>query len=165
MLSVFRFDHRRHDGVLIYLDICCFNRPFDQQTQTLVRLQTEAKLAVQRGVRDGQLGLVWSAVLDLENVGNPDAERAEAIALWRDLAGVDVPTTPEVEVLAEAIAGRGVKAMDALHVASAIKSGATWLLTTDLKLIRRMRGDDRIVVVDPIDFIRHWREDDHENRV
>lgn len=93
MLSVFRFDHRRHDGVLIYLDICCFNRPFDQQTQTLVRLQTEAKLAVQRGVRDGQLGLVWSAVLKLENVGNPDAERAEAIALWRDLAGVDVPTT------------------------------------------------------------------------
>jgi len=34
MLSVDRFGHRRHDGVLIYLDICCFNRPFDQQTQT-----------------------------------------------------------------------------------------------------------------------------------
>jgi len=165
MLSVGRFDHRRHDGVRIYLDICCFNRPFDQQTQTLVRLQTEAKLAVQRGVRDGQLELVWSAVLDLENVGNPDAERAEAIALWRDHARVDVPTTPEVEALAEAIAGRGVKAMDALDVASAIKSGATWLLTTDIKLIRKMQGDDRIVVADPIDFIRHWREDDDENRV
>jgi hypothetical protein len=44
-------DHRGHAGLLIYLDICCFNRPFDQQEQTLVRLQTEAKLAVQRGVR------------------------------------------------------------------------------------------------------------------
>lgn len=91
----------RQVGMLIYLDICCFNRPFDQQTQTL----------------------------------------------------------------AEAIAGPGVKAMDALHVASAIKSGAGWLLTTDLKLIRKMCGDDRIVVADPIDFIRHWQGDDDENRV
>jgi predicted nucleic acid-binding protein len=165
MLPVCRFDHRGHVGLLIYLDICCFNRPFDQQSQTLVRLQTEAKLAVQRGVRDGQLRLAWSAVLDLENAGNPDAERVEAITLWRDLARVDVPTTPAVEAIAEAIVERGVKAMDALHVASAITAGATWLLTTDLRLIRKMHGDDRIVVADPIDFIRYWQGDDDENRV
>ena len=132
-------------------------------------MQTEAKLAVQRGVRDGQLRLAWSAVLDLENAGNPDAERAEAITLWRDLARVDVSATPAVEAIAEAIAERGVKAMearmDALHVASAITSGATWLLTTDLRLIRKMHGDARIVVADPIDFIRYWQGDDDENRV
>ena len=27
--SVCRFDHQGHVGLLIYLDICCFNRPFD----------------------------------------------------------------------------------------------------------------------------------------
>ena len=126
-----------------------------------MRLQTEAQLAVQRGVRDGQLSLAWSAVLDLENAGNPDAERAEVIALWHDLARVDVSMTPAVEAIAE----RGVRAMDALHVASAITAGATWLLTTDLRLIRKMLGDDRIVVADPIDFIRYWQGDDDENRV
>lgn len=104
-------------------------------------------------------------MLDLESAGNPDAERAEAIALWRDLAWVDVATTPAVEAIAEAVAERGVKAMDALHVASAITAGATWLLTPDLKLIRKMRGDDLIVVADPIDFIRHWQGDDDENRI
>jgi hypothetical protein len=57
MLPVCQFDHRGHIGLLVYLDICCFNRPFDQQSQTLVRLQTEAKLAVQHGVRDAQLRL------------------------------------------------------------------------------------------------------------
>ncbi len=165
MLPVCRFAHRGHVGLLIYLDICCFNRPFDQQSQTLVRLQTEAKLAVQRGVRDGQLSLAWSAVLDLENAGNPDAERAEVIALWRDLARVDVSMTPAVEAIAEAIAERGVRAMDALHVASAITAGATWLLTTDLRLIRKMHGDDRIVAADPIDFIRYWQGDEDQNRV
>lgn len=33
--------------MLIYLDICCFNRPFDDQSDLIVRLQTEAKLHVQ----------------------------------------------------------------------------------------------------------------------
>ena len=94
-----------------------------------------------------------------------DCNMAEAITLWRDLARVDVSTTPAVEAIAEAIAERGVKAMDALHVASAITAGATWLLTTDLKLIRKMHGDDRIVVAGPIDFIRYWQGDDDENRV
>ncbi|HYN79831.1 MAG TPA: PIN domain-containing protein, partial [Lamprocystis sp. (in: g-proteobacteria)] len=82
-----------------------------------------------------------------------------------NLAQVDVSTTSSVEAIAEAIAERGVKAMDALHVASAITAGATWLLTTDLRLIRKMRGDDRIVVADPIDFIRYWQGDHDEDRV
>jgi len=28
------------------MDNCCFNRPFDDQTQTRVRLETEAKLEI-----------------------------------------------------------------------------------------------------------------------
>jgi predicted nucleic acid-binding protein len=120
---------------------------------------------VQRGVQDGQLRLARSAVLDLENAAKPDAERAEAIALWRNVAQVDVSTTSAVGAIAEAIAERGVKAMDALHVASAITAGATWLLTTDLRLIRKMRNDDRIVAADPIDFIPYWQGDGDENRV
>jgi predicted nucleic acid-binding protein len=94
-----------------------------------------------------------------------DAQRADAITPWRDLARIDVSTTPAVEAIAEAIAKRGVKAMDALHVTSAIQAGATWLLTTDLRLIRKMHGDDRIAVADPIDFIRYRQGDDDENRV
>jgi hypothetical protein len=51
----------------LYLDLCCFNRPFDDQGQLLVRLQTEAKLAVQESIRNGAHTLIWSAILDLEN--------------------------------------------------------------------------------------------------
>ncbi|WP_418648223.1 hypothetical protein ACNQFN_05640 [Thauera butanivorans] len=31
----------------IYLDVCCSNRPFDDQSQTRIRLETEAKLVLQ----------------------------------------------------------------------------------------------------------------------
>lgn len=47
---------------LIYLDICCFNRPFDDQTQLLIQLQTEAKLAVQDAIRTGRHQLVMDAL-------------------------------------------------------------------------------------------------------
>jgi hypothetical protein len=71
---------------LIYLDICCFNRPFDDQSQLLVRLQTEAKLDIQQSIREGKLALAWSAVLDLENIANADSERSKAIEGWKSLA-------------------------------------------------------------------------------
>ena len=42
---------------------------------------------------------------------------------------------------------------DTLHVASAITAGTAWLLIADLRLIRKMHGDDRIVVADSVSFI------------
>ncbi|MDR2716284.1 MAG: hypothetical protein LBB46_06020 [Coriobacteriaceae bacterium] len=36
----------------IYLDNCCFNRPFDDQKQIKVKLETEAKLSIQRQISD-----------------------------------------------------------------------------------------------------------------
>lgn len=101
--------------MLIYLDLCCFNRPFDDQRQLLVRLQTEAKLYVQQAIREGVFQLAWSAVLDLENQANPDMERREAIAEWRCLAAIDIDVNPEIEKVAEAFVASGIKPMDALH--------------------------------------------------
>ena len=35
----------------VYLDNCCYNRPFDEQTQLRVRLETEAKMEIQSMMR------------------------------------------------------------------------------------------------------------------
>ncbi len=43
--------------MLIYLDTCCFNRPYDDQMQINARLETEAKLSIQEHVKRGQLDL------------------------------------------------------------------------------------------------------------
>ena len=50
----------------VYLDNCCYNRPFDEQTQLKVLLETEAKLRVQFLMRNGDVEYVWSGVLDYE---------------------------------------------------------------------------------------------------
>jgi len=144
----------------VYLDLCCFNRPFDDQSQLLVRLQTEAKLSVQQSIRNRDHALIWSAVLDLENADNPDMERKTAIAEWKSLAEVDVATTVAVEDLATILAGNGLKPMDALHMASAIEAGAGCFLTTDKQILRRMKSDARIQVLDPVEFIREMETAD-----
>lgn len=36
----------------VYLDNCCFNRPFDDQSQARVRLEAEARLEIQQRVKD-----------------------------------------------------------------------------------------------------------------
>lgn len=41
----------------IYMDNCCFNRPFDGQIQVRIRLETEAKLRIQERVVAGEIEL------------------------------------------------------------------------------------------------------------
>ena len=43
----------------IYLDNCCFNRPFDDQKQLQIKLETEAKLDIQERIIQGKLELAW----------------------------------------------------------------------------------------------------------
>ena len=70
----------------IYLDVCCFNRPFDDQSQARIRLETEAKLLLQEHVREGRHELAWSYILDYEISRNPFQERVRSILDWRHLA-------------------------------------------------------------------------------
>jgi len=149
---------------LIYLDVCCFNRPFDDQSQLLIRLQTEAKLYIQDAIKQGAYALAWSAILDLENNANPDVERRATILGWKSLAMIDIETSPGVETVADELVGLGIKPMDALHLASAIEAGAAWFLTTDHALLRKMKNESRLIVADPIDFIQMLQDPDHENR-
>lgn len=67
----------------IYLDNCSFNRPFDDQGQTRIWLEAEAKLCIQDKIRGGSLELAWSYILDFENEVNPFEERRSMIADWR----------------------------------------------------------------------------------
>jgi len=63
----------------IYLDNCCFNRPFDDQKQIKIRLEAETKLFIQEKITRNEFKLVWSYMLDFENYYNPFKERKNSI--------------------------------------------------------------------------------------
>ena len=147
----------------IYLDICCFNRPFDDQSDLMVRLQTEAKLHVQAMIRESELSLIWSAMMDIENAANPDLNRKMVIADWQQLSVLDITVNDQVEAVANTLVQIGVKPMDALHIACALEAHADYFLTTDKALLRKMAKHQTLSVVDPIEFVRRLKEDNHEN--
>jgi hypothetical protein len=72
----------------IYLDLCTFSRPFDNQNQLKIRLETEAKLFIQQGIINGSYELVWSYILEYENNQNKFDDRRNAIYDWKNIAKI-----------------------------------------------------------------------------
>ncbi|MDR3286407.1 MAG: PIN domain-containing protein [Prevotellaceae bacterium] len=136
----------------LYLDNCCFNRPYDDQSYLVIYLETEAKLFIQQKILQGTFELVWSYMLDYENSFNPYENRLNAIAMWRDIAVLDIDASDEIVELGKKIIQKGIKNKDALHIASAIYAKCDYFLTTDKKLLSR--NFDEIKIINPLDFIK-----------
>jgi predicted nucleic acid-binding protein len=140
--------------VRVYLDNCCFNRPFDDQRQMRVRLEAEATLCIQEHIRTGTLELVWSYILDFENAANPFEERRTTISGWRPYATMDIEETASILQSAKRLADMGLKAKDALHVACAVAGECTYFVTTDDTILNHRQEIRDISVIDPTAFIR-----------
>ena len=142
------------DIMKIYLDNCCFNRPFDDQSQLRIQLEAEAKLKIQDDIRSGIYKLIWSYMLDYENTKNPFQERTEPIAKWRTYAVEDVEEDRDAIELAIRISHEGIRKFDSLHIACAIKARADYFLTTDDGILKRASRVQGIKITDPIGFIK-----------
>jgi predicted nucleic acid-binding protein len=138
----------------IYLDNCCYNRPYDDQTQLRIELETKAKLFIQTLIEDGKVDLTISYISAFENEMNPYQDRKSGIADFFRYAKHDIDESSEVLATANEIEDKGAKPKDALHVSCAIHSGCEYFVTTDDKL-RKCR-EDRIMFVSPMQFMEIW---------
>ncbi len=83
-------------NIRIYLDNCCFNRPFDDQAQIRIRIESEAKLKIQNDIIEEKFELVWSYILEAENSANPFEERMGAIFDWKRKAIIEIKENTEL---------------------------------------------------------------------
>ena len=142
----------------LYLDNCCFNRPFDDQSQLRIHLEAEAKMRVQEYVRNGTIALAWSYVLVYENGQNPFDERRNAIEQWRSIAEDDLVETDEIIQKAEALTKIGLKSKDALHIACAVTAECDYFLTTDDRVLNKAHLVTDVTIIDPIGFIKEYEQ-------
>ncbi len=138
----------------VYLDNCMFNRPFDDQTQIRIRLESEAKLYVQDKIKSKGIELIWSYILETENIQNPHDERRIAIQKWKNLSTIKIVENPKVLTNANQLLEFGIKPKDALHVASAVEGEADYFLTTDDKLLSGINRSNIIEALNPVDYIK-----------
>jgi predicted nucleic acid-binding protein len=137
----------------LYLDNCCFNRPFDDQSMLTIRLETEAKLHIQNAIRAGYYTLGWSYILDYENAANPLEERRTEIQRWEALADSFIAETPAILETMKGITATGIKPLDALHIACAQALDCQYFLTVDKGILRKADAVTGIQILSPIDFV------------
>ena len=135
----------------LYLDTNVYNRPFDDQTQPRIWLETLAFAVILQLIDAGSVTLVGSSVLDYENSRNPIPSRKRWVQ--RCLASADFHQRIDegIRTRAEELEEAGLRALDALHLASAEAAECGLFLTCDARLINRYEGE--LNVMNPVDFV------------
>jgi hypothetical protein len=137
---------------IVYLDVCCFKRPFDDATQERVRREAEAVAELLDAAASGQIRLVRSPAHDFENERNPREDRRLATALWLETAVIRITDSNAIATRVRALSALGFAPLDASHLAFAEQSQARWFATTDDRLLKRAathRDQLRIEVLNP----------------
>ena len=135
----------------IYFDNCSLNRPFDDQSQLRISLETQAKLFIQTLVEKGGIEMLWSYMLELENYNNPYENKRLSIADFALHAIGFIKRSNSVTERANQFTVRGLKSADAIHLACAIEGNADFLITTDDNFLKFQSS---VQIVDPIAFIK-----------
>jgi predicted nucleic acid-binding protein len=142
----------------IYLDNCCYNRPYDDQASPKVVLETLSKLYIQERVLKHEIDLVWSYILKYENSRNSVDSKRTAIAQWEQLSVQFVDKSPAIVALADEIAATGVHPADSLHIVCAIAAHCDYIITIDKRMLKFK--DHKIIVCSPVVFIGQEAEND-----
>ena len=140
----------------IYLDVCCLNRPFDDQSQNRVRLEAEAVLSILEMAGAGQLELAGSDIIDGELSQMPDDERREKVELLLGAYTKHISLTTTIERRSTELQKWNISPLDALHLASAEAARVDYFLTTDDYLLRRARrhADElKVKVENPVKWL------------
>lgn len=143
----------------VYLDTSIYNRPFDDQTQPKIFLETQAVILILQMVEARLVELVSSSVLEYENSRNSFLLNQQTMEQYLQMAIMKQEVNEAIRQRAEQLEQQGVKSIDALHVACAEASNCDYLITCDKRLINRCRGLS-LQVINPNNFIV---EEENEN--
>jgi len=131
----------------IYLDVCCLNRPFDDQTQDRIHLEAEAILSILNHSQTAGWSVIGSDAIDYEISKMPDNDKLLMVQILSTMHDAYVKVDAGVERRAVELKRAGLKSLDALHVACAEKGKADILLTTDDNLLSKTLKNQRTLKV------------------
>ncbi len=138
----------------VYLDNCCYNRPFDDLSQDRVYLEAESVLTVISRCESGIWTLVTSGVVEYESSRISDLDKLESVRELCSVAGERAVLTDEAVNRAAYFRQSGLRDFDSLHLAVAETSRVDVFLTTDDKLLRAARRLDlSIKVTNPVTWL------------
>ena len=136
------------------MDVCSLNRPFDDQSQDKIRVETEAVISLlKRCNTKDDWTLVGSDIITIEASNNSDVVKKQKVLLLHDGADEKIDYNDIIKTRSEDFRKHNVKSFDSLHLATAEYANVDVLLTTDGKFEKAAtRTDTKIRVVNPLTY-------------
>lgn len=116
-----------------------YNRPFDEQTQPRIVIETQIVVVLLLMASQGHLELVNSFALAYENSKNPKIENRVRISDLMEYSSEFIPFDEQIAKRAIEHENTGLTGMDALHVACAEKARADFFVTCDDRLVKNLK--------------------------
>ena len=135
--------------------MCVYNRPFDDQSQPRILLESQIFIMLLLMRSEGRFELLNSFALEYENGKNPNIENmlkiSDLLRYSTDYISCDegiLDRSLEFEKY-------GLMGMDAMHVACAENTKADFFVTCDDNLIKKLKRIDniRVAFYNVIDFV------------
>ncbi len=140
----------------IYFDTCCLNRPFDDQSQNRIHLESEAIIIILNKLYKGELEWIGSEVLDIEVENIPNIEKRRYLTKILEFVHESLQIEDDDLVRAKQLKEIGFKSFDSMHIACAERGNVEILLTTDdklLKLAERSKDVLNVKVSNPLTWL------------
>lgn len=140
----------------VYLDTCSLQRPLDDKSQLRVHLEAEAVLAILLLCERKILTLLSSDILIFENDRNPHTQRRAFVSELLKQASETIALTQTITHRAKEFEQQSIKAIDALHLATAEEAQAVYFCTCDDRFLKKakMIGNLRVAIAAPLDLIQ-----------
>ena len=120
----------------IYLDTCCLNRPFDDQNQNRIHMESEAIIIIMNKLHEDEWKWIGSEILDIEIENTPNIEKRHYLSKITEFIHESLKIEEKDLIRAKQLEKMGLKSFDAMHVACAERGKVDFFLTTDDKLLK-----------------------------
>ena len=123
----------------IYLDTCCYNRPYDDHSVMRNELEARAKVHIQTLIIERRFLLATSYVLLYENSRNPYPLRRmnieDFITKYSSIY-IGLEAADRIYPLVAQIVKTGIKTEDAFHIACALYAECDYFLSVDNRVLK-----------------------------
>lgn len=146
----------------IYLDACCLNRPFDDQSQDRIYIEAESILTILSRCQDGLWTLAGSDIIELELSKMPNPYKLAKVMELYSLHGPRLTINDRVKARSLEFQQFGLRLFDSIHLALAETFGQDVLLTTDdafIKMAARFEVD--VPVKNPVVWLMEEMRNEH----
>ena len=140
----------------LYLDNCCYNRPYDDQRQEKIHMEGEAILAIINRCRQNNDAIVGSPALDFEIDNIENSEKKEKVKFfYNQTISIKTDYTTEIfDRVQELNKQTSIRTLDIYHLSIAEYSDVDVLLTTDIKFEKAVsKLNLNIRVLNPLKYL------------